>query len=61
MTVHFGKDVVDAWYEWGRAPVLTMYEINRLKKDYALIQAVKDDDTQDMMERFIYLDGSASI
>lgn len=61
MTVHFGKEVVDAWYEWGRAPVLTMYEINRLKKDYALIQAVKDDDTQDMMERFIYLDGSASI
>lgn len=65
LIAHFGKEAVDAWYEWGKARVLTMFEINKIKKKYEREhedELLKEDKEYiDMMERYIYLDGSSSI
>ena len=58
---HFCKKSVDNWYNWGRAPVLTQYEVNKLKRDRAAFQVAQDGDLKDMMARYVYLDGSSSI
>ena len=58
---HFCKKSVDNWFNWGRAPVMTQYEVNKLKRDRAAFQVAQDGDLKDMMERYVYLDGSSSI
>lgn len=64
LIAHFGKEAVDAWYEWGKARVLTMFEINKIKKKYEREhedELLKEDKEYiDMMERYIYLDGSSN-
>ena len=61
LTDHFCKKSVDNWYNWGRAPVMTQYEVNKLKRDRAAFQVAQDNDLKDMMARYVYLDGSSSI
>lgn len=61
LTDHFCKKSVDNWFNWGRAPVMTQYEVNKLKRDRAAFQVAQDDDLKDMMARYVYLDGSSSI
>ena len=61
LTDHFCKKSVDNWYNWGRAPVMTQYEVNKLKRDRAAFQVAQDGDLKDMMARYVYLDGSSSI
>ena len=58
---HFCKKSVDNWFNWGRAPVMTQYEVNKLKRDRAAFQVAQDGDLKDMMARYVYLDGSSSI
>ncbi|OAM23980.1 hypothetical protein A7P92_05805 [Eikenella corrodens] len=58
---HFCKKSVDNWFNWGRAPVMTQYEVNKLKRDRAAFQVAQDNDLKDMMARYVYLDGSSSI
>lgn len=58
---HFCKKSVDNWFNWGRAAVYTQYEVNKIKRDRAAMQAANDDELQDMMARYVYLDGSSSI
>ena len=40
---------------------MTQYEVNKLKRDRAAFQVAQDGDLKDMMERYVYLDGSSSI
>ena len=58
---HFCKKSVQNWYNWGRAPVYTQYEVNKIKRDRAAMQIAKDEELKGMMERYVYLDGSSSI
>ena len=61
LIAHFSKDAVDSWFNSGLARTFTQAEVNKLKKDKAAIEALKDKEVADIMERYVYLDGSTSI
>lgn len=58
---HFSKKAVENWYRWGRAPVLTQFEANKIRRDHDALVMSKDKNLKGMMERYVYLDGSTSI
>lgn len=61
LKARFNKDSVDSWFNMPDKPVKTQYEIKRLKDENEL--QLKADDTQviEMMNRYIYLDGTTSV
>lgn len=61
LKVRFNKDVVDSWFNMPDKPLMTQYEIKRLKDIEELKQRSNDTEILEMMERYIYLDGSTSV
>lgn len=61
LMAHFCRESVENWLNWGRAPVFTHFEINEIKRIRQQRELEQDKAVLDMMARYVYLDGSASI
>lgn len=61
LVAHFCRESVESWFNWGRAPVMTQFEANKIRRDREALMAGKDEGVRDMMQRYVYLDGSSSI
>lgn len=57
----FGKDAVEKWFESDRKKTYTQSEVNVEKKKQQLFEAENLPETKDMIQRYVYLDGSSSI
>lgn len=57
----FGKDSVAKWFESERKKTYTQSEVNRDKKKQQLFEAESLPEAKDMIQRYVYLDGSATI
>lgn len=61
MVSRFGREAVDEWFENTRKSVWTQAEVNKAKKAREVWEAENSKEVQDMMSRYVYLDGSAMI
>ena len=62
LKARFCKDSVDSWFNQPDKPMITQYEVKRLKEDFELKHRIEDNEhIQDMMDRYVYLDGSSSV
>lgn len=61
LKMRFCKDAVESWANWLDKPVRTQYEVKRLKESFEIQFKKEDKQTIEMMERYIYLDGSTSV
>lgn len=61
LKARFCKESADSWFNLPNKPVFTQYEIKNLKEINELKNRSENAETIEMMERYIYLDGSSSV
>lgn len=61
LKARFCKDSVDSWFNQPNKPMRTQYEIKSLKESIELKNKNNDKETVEMMDRYVYLDGSSSV
>lgn len=61
LVAKYGKEAVDKWFAAERKITYTQIEVNRAKKEQQQFLAETEPETLDMLQRYVYLDGSASI
>lgn len=61
LVAKYGKEAVDKWFSSDRKITYTQIEVNRAKREQQQFLAETEPETLDMLERYVYLDGSSSI